>query len=249
MFKNSDKGYIVPEKKEYLLMTVKSVFAVVMLDVFFYREVWAAIFLTPVGIAYFLLQKRLTEDKHRAQLRKQFKELLMLSSTLQRAGYSTENSILESHRDLSYMFGDDSAVCGLVKEVALALKNKRSAGEVFIRVGRAVDMDEIEEFGHIYEIAYKKSGNMSLVMDKAAGSIIEKTEVENDIYVSVSKGRFEMRIMNMMPFMIMAYISLTGRGYFDVLYHNMPGALVMSICLLVYILSYVWGEKIVSVKV
>jgi tight adherence protein B len=57
-----------------------------------------------------------------------------------------------------------------------------------------------------------------------------------------------MKIMNMMPFFIMAYISLTGRGYFDVMYHNLPGIIVMSVCLIVYIFSYLWGVRIFAVK-
>ena len=146
------------------------------------------------------------------------------------------------------MFGRDSPVCRLVREISSASANRGSPGEVFVRVGRECGMEEIEDFGSVYEIAYQKSGNMSVIMDKAAGSIIERTEVENEIYVSISKGRFEMKIMNMMPFFIMAYISLTGRGYFDVMYHNLPGIIVMSACMIVYIFSYVWGVRIVSVK-
>ena len=248
MSKNSDDHYLKPDKKEMLIMILKSAGAVILLDHFFYRSLWALIFLIPVGIAYLFLQRRLLTDKKRDEFRQQFKELLMLSSTLQRAGYSVENSILKSHKDLRYMFGRDSPICRLVREISSNAANRGSPGEVFVRAGRSCGMEEIEDFGSLYEIAYQKSGNMSAIMDKAAESIIERAEVENEIYVSISKSRFEMKIMNMMPFFIMAYISLTGRGYFDVMYHNLPGIVVMSACLLVYLFSYVWGVRIVSVK-
>ncbi|MCR4787028.1 MAG: hypothetical protein K5888_00430 [Lachnospiraceae bacterium] len=249
MLKSTGKEYLLPEKKETVLMIIRSAGAVFLLDIYFYRSVWALIVLVPVGCAYFFLQKDLLEEKKRAVLRQQFKELLMLSSTLQRAGYSVENSILKSYRDLRYMYGKKAPVCRLVKEAGAAVGNKGSIGEVFIRTGLSAKIEEIEDFGRIYEIAYKKSGNMSLIMDKAAGSIMEKAEVENEIYVSVSKGRLEMRIMNLMPFFIMTYINLTGRGYFDVMYHNVPGITVMSICLIIYILSYLWGIRIVSIRI
>ncbi len=248
MSKNSGNAYLKPDKKEMMIMILKSAGVVILLDHFFYRSLWALIFLVPVGFAYLLLQRKLLADRKRAEFRQQFKELLMLSSTLQRAGYSVENSILKSHKDIRYMFGRESPVCRLVREVSSSVANRGSAGEVFVRIGRQCGMEEIEDFGSVYEIAYQKSGNMSVIMDKAAESIIERTEVENEIYVSISKSRFEMKIMNMMPFFIMAYISLTGRGYFDVMYHNLPGIIVMSVCLIVYIFSYVWGVRIVTVK-
>ncbi len=248
MSKNSGNAYLKPDKKEMMIMILKSAGVVILLDHFFYRSLWALIFLVPVGFAYLLLQRKLLADRKRAEFRQQFKELLMLSSTLQRAGYSVENSILKSHKDIRYMFGRESPVCRLVREVSSSVANRGSAGEVFVRIGRQCGMEEIEDFGSVYEIAYQKSGNMSVIMDKAAESIIERTEVENEIYVSISKSRFEMKIMNMMPFFIMAYISLTGRGYFDVMYHNLPGIIVMSVCLIVYIFSYLWGVRIVTVK-
>ena len=231
-----------------IIIILKSAGVVILLDHFFYRSLWALIFLIPAGCAYMILQIRLQKDRKRNSFRQQFKELLMLSSTLQRAGYSVENSIQKSYRDIRYMFGRDSPVCRLVREVSSAVNNRSSAGQVFINVGRKCAMEEIEDFGSIYEIAYKKSGNMSVIMDRAAESIIQRTEVENEIYVSISKSCFEMKIMNMMPFFIMAYINLTGRGYFDVMYHNLPGTVVMSICLVIYILSYAWGVHIVSIK-
>ena len=248
MSKNSGNPYLKPDNKEMLIMILKSAGAVILLDHFFYRSLWVLVILIPLGIAFLLLQIKLMADKKRAEFRQQFKELLMLSSTLQRAGYSVENSILKSHKDIRYMFGRASPICRLLREISSAAANRGSAGEVFVRVGRQCGMEEIEDFGSVYEIAYQKSGNMSEIMDKAAESIIERTEVENEIYVSISKSRFEMKIMNMMPFFIMAYISLTGRGYFDVMYHNLPGIVVMSACMIVYIFAYVWGVRIVSVK-
>ena len=128
MLKSSGNAYLKPDKKEILFMILKSAGAVILLDHFFYRSLWALFFLVPVGCAYLILQTKLLSDKKRSQFRQQFKELLMLSSTLQRAGYSVENSILKSHKDLRYMFGRDSPICHLVREISSAASGRtRSA--------------------------------------------------------------------------------------------------------------------------
>ena len=39
-----------------------------------------------------------------------------------------------------------------------------------------------------------------------------------------------------------------SKGYFDVLYHNIIGVMIMSVCLTVYILAYLMSEKITEIE-
>ena len=249
ILKSSDNRYLKNGIKEKCLIIAEAVAVIPVFDYFFYRSLTAAFFLIPVGVLFYALLSRQLNEKKAAEFRSQFKELLMLSSTMMRAGYSVENAILKSYGDLRYMFGKDSPVCRLIADIAKAQKNRSQIGNVFISAGMQTGIEEIEEFGRVYSVVYEKSGNMSSIMDKAAGSIIEKMEVESEIYTAISKSRFEMKIMDLMPFFIMGYMSLTGRGYFDGMYHNAAGAVVMTICMAVYILSYLWGERIVRIDV
>ena len=119
-----------------------------------------------------------------------------------------------------------------------------SIHEIFIKAGRETDIEDIWQFGEIYQIAYASSGNMSVIMDKAAQVLIEKLEIRNNAYIALNERIFELKIMNMMPFLIIVYVSLTNPGYFDVMYHNLKGILIMTGVLIVYILSYLWGQKL-----
>jgi len=55
--------------------------------------------------------------------------------------------------------------------------------------------------------------------------------------------------MNVVPFFIIFYISLTSKGFFDVLYHNPVGILIMTICMAVYLAAFLLSEKIVEIEV
>ena len=55
--------------------------------------------------------------------------------------------------------------------------------------------------------------------------------------------------MNMVPFFIIFYISISSPGFFDVLYHNPFGIVLMSICMVVYMAAYLMSEKIVNISV
>ena len=65
----------------------------------------------------------------------------------------------------------------------------------------------------------------------------------------LSARRMEQKVMNAVPFGILLYISVTSRGFFDVLYGNLPGILIMTTCLSIYVGSVLLSEKIVNIEV
>ena len=74
-------------------------------------------------------------------------------------------------------------------------------------------------------------------------------EIDREIEVLISAKRMEQQIMNLVPFAIIIYISFTAPGFFDVLYHNVLGVSIMTICLLVYFVAYRLSAKIVDISV
>ena len=90
---------------------------------------------------------------------------------------------------------------------------------------------------------------MTEIIDRTIGVISGKLEVEKEIDVLISAKRLEAKIMNMVPFFIIFYISITSPGFFDALYHNIFGIALMSVCMVIYCISYVLAEKIVNIRI
>lgn len=247
--KSSDNKYIKISLRQKIMIFIKTLTVVLILNYFFYRNVYAFIPLTGVGYLYLCLMMEKKKAELRHEFRIQFKEMLLLSSTNQRAGYSIENSLINCYGDLLRLYGKDSGICRLIEEILNARKNKRPIAEIFKNVGVLSKVEEISEFGEIYRIAYEKSGNISSIMDKTAQTIVNKLDIENDIFLSLSERQFELKIMNIMPFLIMLYISVTSKGYFNEMYDSGMGICVMSVCLLIYCLAYYWGYCLMKIEV
>lgn len=236
-------------KKEILRAVTESAIVLLILDYYFFHSFEAIIYVLPAGYVYLRLRIKEMKGKRKWEAKEQFKELMLLASTSQRAGYSVENAFVNSYSDLMKLYGKTSYVCKLIKRISIARNNNMSVSNVFINEGEKSGIDEIKEFGYVYEIAYSHSGNMTDVMEKCARTLIEKMEIQNEIYLSLNERVFEMKIMSMMPFMIMSYIKLTNRGYFDVMYQETMGKIIMLVCMVVYVASFVWSSKIVSIEV
>ena len=105
------------------------------------------------------------------------------------------------------------------------------------------------QFADVFLTAKRSGGNMTEILAETADMIEQKMAVDREIDVLLSSRKLEQKIMNVVPFFIIFYISLTSKGFFDVLYHNPVGILIMTICMAVYLAAFLLSEKIVEIEV
>lgn len=235
-------------RSEKAIIFLKCVAVVSILNYFFYRSLWAMFPLGLVGVMYYRAEIKELILKKKDMAKEQFKELLMLVSTGQKAGYSAENAFLSSYPDMKLLYGEDSSICKMLRILKTGRENNVDFSTLWRQMGDWTDIPEIQEFAAVYEISGKYSGNMAGVMEKTAGMIVKKMETEKEIEVLLSARKLEQKIMNAMPFLIMLYVNLTSPGYFDKLYHSLAGTVVMTLCLGVYLGAYILSRKIAFVK-
>lgn len=231
------------------LLIGKSITVVLVFNYFFYQSLWALIPLSCIGVIYYRMEKKFVYQKKKEKAREQFKELMLLVSTGQKAGYSAENAFLSSYNDMKALYGKDSTICRMLCILKSGRENNISFTSLWKLIGEQLNIAEISEFANVYEISHKCSGNMAEVMEKTAAIIIHKIETEKEISVILSSRRLEQSIMNVMPFLIMLYISITSPGYFKGLYHTIHGILVMSLCLAIYLGAYALSVRMISIEI
>ena len=83
-------------------------------------------------------------------------------------------------------------------------------------------------------------------MESCLETISESVEMQRELRIQLSSKQLELRIMSMVPFGILIYIGSTSAGFFDSLYHNFTGIMIMTGCLVVYLLAYFWGMRIIE---
>ncbi|MDE7250655.1 MAG: hypothetical protein K2N82_12420, partial [Lachnospiraceae bacterium] len=152
--------------KEKIFLFLKSILVICIIDYFFYRELWALLPLCLIGIGYYRMEKELLLFRKRGEAREQFKELLLLVSTGQKAGYSAENAFLSSYYDMKNLYGSGSAVCRMLKILQTGRENNIEFSILWRQIGNQTQIEEIQEFASVYEISGKGSGNVAAAMEK-----------------------------------------------------------------------------------
>lgn len=234
---------------ERAALIIKSILAMGIIDYCFYRSFWMLFPLFLVGIGFYKKEHKELFRKKREQIRQQFKEMLMLTVTGQKAGYSVENAFLQTYGDLSSLYGPQSSICRMLTELKIGLENNRSVSELWKSMGEVCEIEEIAEFSEVFSIAKKSAGNMTVIMERTAMTIESRTEIQKEIETLISARKLEQKIMNVMPFILMLYIDITSPGYFGRLYHSPQGVVIMTFCLCIYLAAYLTGAKISNIEV
>lgn len=250
------KSYRLPDYAEYhfslkegAAASLEGMLLVAVIGYFFYRSWLACILLLPVFFLFMREKKKDMAKKRRQELSLQFKDLVLALSANVKAGYSIENALRESYRDVELLYGADSPICLEVRHMLRGLENNMILEKLLYDLGVRSRLPDIMQFADVFLIAKRSGGNLTEILEKTAGVIEQKIDTDKEIQLMIGARKMEQKIMNMVPFLIILYIGTTSRGFFDVLYHNLAGVVVMTVCLFFYGTAYLLSKRIVEIEV
>ena len=121
--------------------------------------------------------------------------------------------------------------------------------ELFLDLGKRSGVEDIENFAAVFYTAKRTGGDMTQVIQKVSRMLSDKIEVKKEIEATLAAKKSEQMVMSIMPAGIICYLKLTSPGFLDVLYGNPFGICAMTVCMVIYGLSYWLGVKIVDIEV
>ena len=221
-----------------------------MLGYLFYRSIPVMIIMSLAGTPLILrMQKKQYSERYKYLLEEQFKDAILSLAASLRAGYSVENALAEVYKELVNLYGEKSPMAIEFRSMDKQLKLNARVEDLFEGLGKKSGIDDIQSFASVFRIAKRSGGDMVAIISKTAKTIGDKFDVQREINTMLAAKRMEQRIMLVMPAAVLIYISMTNKGFLDVLYEGLVGRLVMSVCLVVYILAFWVGEKIVDIDI
>ena len=235
--------------REWLLYTAEGILLIGIISYFFYQSIWACLVLAPALPFFLEWKKKELAKKRKQELSIQFKDAILAVSANQKAGYSVENAFREACQDMAMLYGRDSYICKELSYIAKGLENNNVLEKLLYELGVRSHVPDILQFADVFLIAKRMGGNMTEILSETADSIEQKSAVDKEIQVILSSKKMEQKIMNVIPFFIIFYISITSKGFFDVLYHNLMGVVIMTFCLILYLTAFMISGKIVAIEV
>mgnify|MGYP000385187369 CR=1 FL=1 len=232
----------------YLLQAVLIVTAV---SYVFYDSLIPVIIFSPYVI-YHIKKQRFNERYQKDnELIRQFRDGMQAVSFALNTGYSIENSFAEALQELGYAVWNKNAVKLLqnFNMIVNRIRRNENLEDILDDYAASTNLDDIKYFAEIFRYAKRSGGDVIGIIKQTSHIIHEKAEVQQQIDTIITGKRLEQRVMVCMPLVITLYLRLTSPEYIDVLYGNVMGIIVMTICLLIYAAAVMLAQKITDINI
>lgn len=220
-----------------------------MLAYLFYNTWIAAILLLPVSVFYLHQWREDYCHKKEQEFRGQFQNGMQILSSALKAGYSVENAIKETEKDLRPLYPEDSRIRREFNRMIHELNMNLTAEQVLKEMARRIRQEDVDNFVTVFATAKRTGGDSISILKDTVQMIGDKIEVEREIQTLLASKKLEFNVMCIIPLGMVLYMRMAFPEFLSVLYGGIPGVLLMSVCLGVYAFAWRMGTKMIQIEV
>lgn len=244
--KEDIKKTVKKDRKETSFLVIKCFILMGFVSYLFYDSLLGVVFTIPVVILLYRNGCKKLADRRIEETENRFKDVLQSVLGSMRAGASVENAFYDASKDLEYRYGKQDYMVNELLILNRQVQNNVSIDRLISELAVKTGSKDIRDFAAVFVMARKSGGDMGRVLGRTIQIITRRREVKQEIELLVAAKKYEQQIMNLMPMGIIGYIRMTNPSYFDPLYHNLFGIMMMTVVLVIYYIAYRMSEKILD---
>lgn len=240
-------------KIEHMAMYIVFAAAAAAVLNIFYKDpvlsVIIAVFLAPTFEREFA-KSRVKNRKKR--LRTQFCDMLEAMSVASRAGNNEFRALESAYSDLKMTYNENTDIIREMKGIISRNRNGIPLRTLFKDFGERSGVEDIKSFGEIYEIIEGRSDKFADIIKQTQQIISDKIEIEEEIETVLTAPKNENKIMLVMPVLLVTLLGGGEGGFLEWLYAKDTkffGAIVISVCVAIFISAYLLGQKMTDIDV
>lgn len=232
--------------KEHVRYFSEAMLLILLVSYLFYHSVLAVGLLVPFYPIFLKIKAKRLLQQQKQELCQQFKETIFSVAAALNAGYSVENAWREAKTEMTQMYGEQALMVQELQHILAHLSMNVPLEELLYDFAQRSALEDVSSFCQVFFFAKRSGGDFIGIIRTTAERIGQKIELQRQLAADLAARRLESQIMNVVPLVILLYLNLTSPGYFDVLYGNISGVCIMSVCLIVYLAAYALSERMLE---
>ena len=212
----------------------------------FYNSFYALIPGMVLVVLYQKEKKRMLIQKRTEQLRVELKEFLNTLIVTLQTGRSMENAFLEAYKDTMAAVEKETVFLREIRRICTGIEMGEPLEKMLAEFAARSYLEELQYFSQVFSIGKRSGGNIVSIMKNTIRMLQERMEAEKEIATAIAEKRLEFQVMTVIPMAIILYLRTAAGGLLDVLYGNLTGVLVMTICLGIYGGCYLYGKRLLE---
>lgn len=239
------KGLIRITVVEFALITIAFVICSLVIGFVFYNSLLSIAFLIPL---FYPFEKVVSSElvlRKRKYFRNQFMECLNAMANAMDSGYSIESSVVKAKASMEILYGKESIIYKELVRMEGRLRLGVTIEDLFDEFSRRSKLREAYDLAGALRITKRSGDNISKVFKTIAVQIANEMKVESEVEVLIASKKYEHLIMCMVPILMILYMRMTSPDLMNYLYMGISGRVVMTVCLLVYIVAMYIGIRLI----
>ena len=215
----------------------------------FYDFFLGGLMFSPFLVIYLRIWEKQYIKKQQQEFCAQFKMSLQSMSSALNVGYSAENALKETAKDLSLIYKKDTRIMREYTYMIHQLNMNVPLEQIWKEFADRVGQEDVSNFVSVFVAAKRAGGDSIEMIRNAVKQICEKIEVKREIEMTMSAKKLEFQVMSVVPFVIIFYMRIAFPDFVEVLYRNFLGIFVMTVCLAVYAGAFYMGKRMIEIEV
>lgn len=234
---------------EYLRLLLCAAAGLAVICLTFYKSLTVFLCSLPLALLYPFLMRRSLCEKRKHALLLEFRDALGILTSYLSAGYSVENAFQASVPDLRELFGERSLMLQEFVLIIQGLRLSKNLETLLLNFAERSGLDDVGNFAEVFIVARKSGGELTRILQHTSDVIRDKLTITEEILTMNASKRYEQRIMNLVPFLIILYMNFSSPDFFHILYDSLLGRIVMTACLGVYLAAVWLADRIMRIEV
>ena len=244
-----DYGKYRYSQKEILKYIGESAALCGAVDYLFYQTPWVMLLVVPVSVFFLRWKKKQMIRERKRRLNYQFRDALNSMSVAVQAGYSVENAVKESLKEMQIFYSDDAVILRELEIMVRQIRVQVPVEQAVEELSERTKLPDVESFAGVFVTAKRSGGNLMSIIRNTADQIGDKIDVKREIDTILAAKKYEFQVMSVIPFGIVLYMTVSFPEFMGNLYGNIAGRGVMTGCLIIYLGAYGLGRKIIEIEV
>lgn len=241
--------YSMPVKERIYYIAVAAI-VIFLTGFIFYRDFLISLLLCPMALFYPGIRRKEIIKKRKKELGLQFKDMLYSLSSSLSAGKSIEMAIKDVEKDLEIIYPEPGTYINReVKWIIRNLEMNQPIEVLFHDFAQRSGIEDIHNFSEVFSVANRAGGNLVEVIKNTSSIINDKIEIQQEIDVMLAEKKFEQKVLNIIPILIILFFSLYAEDYIKPVFSTLAGRMVMTISLLLFIAAFFISQKITDIRV
>lgn len=246
----TDYNVYIMSRSERIFNIILAAIVIFAVGMIFYHNPILSAILALFSLRFPRMRTKQIIKTRKVMLNSQFKDLLYSLSSSMVAGRSLASAFSDAARDLQVLYPDpETPIMQETWYIVRQLEMGETVEDAIEQFAERAHLDDIKNFSDVVRTCNRAGGNLIEVIRSTSQIISDKIETKNEIALSISGKKFESRILCAMPIVMVFILSVSSPDYMEPVFTTPQGAIVMTISIIMFVVAFLLGEKIMDIEV